>query len=749
MPVLILGGGQQDGGSGVIVSLPATARTRPSVTVGLQAWAATRREPVIVGLLATATTLVPDLEALTGSPVLETDSSVTGLPGDVLSWAYTHSGQYEELSVVVTGQHGLALPTAVVQAEAYVVPADGKRVKIGGLSPRGFRQLGAEPEVDAGQDQTTFTFRNSFDQALRGTVLPEFIPWKLSPTPGGSAGACAARPRQRVRVSDVVHQALSSIGGFILAEDPLTGAEWVEGERDMSTAGLTPEALWGQTYGALGMALHVLPREGGFSLIGRFTGPPVGSSDGSGNTSLDAWVTGRTERRERLQTPGSLTVRGGPQVTALDFPTLMKWIGDDPARDEISRALGPGSEWFEESSADTGTTRRGFRKARGQLVAQVELTTGEVVAKETVDGKEVSVTFADVVLGYGSTTTTYDPDCADRPLLQRTTNRTYAYTPFTKTQSVQVAGPGIFTSAPAGELASSEEAVTTFTYSPQGWQTSKVTTTTRLGSLQQEDAEEEPEKRGKITLKEELTDVTAETWLLTGAGRWQHTVRRSVQSLVPVYDQESGEAIRTSTVTRTLPPIIENTDQAPPSYRCPDDCLRDVAVPTGVVVSAGDAGFAQATELDLPFAGPGMLERVSRRVLLDQWHREVRTFEVAYPVGVFPGAGWGGGMVRSVSLRGDSTGVQSTVEVAAHDGAFGGPGAASGITADARQGTGIMLAGRPGGARVRITTGWDPQAQTAIIEDTFVAFRTGFPPTPGDEISWTLVQGRREAQSAR
>ncbi|WP_288481022.1 hypothetical protein [uncultured Deinococcus sp.] len=728
------------------VSLPATARTRRGLTVGLQAWAATRREPVTVGLWATATTLVPDVEHLTGGPVLETDSSVTGLPGDMLSWSYTHGGQYEELSVVVMGQHGLALPTALVQARGIAVSADETGRPLGILPARVFQALGQEPEVDVGQDQTTFLFRNDRDQELRGIRLPELVPWKLNPTPEGT---CTSRPRQRLRISPLVQAVMRDRvdPNFALTTDPLLHAEWVESERDFSTLNLTPQDLWDQTYGLLGMQLHLWPQGTGFKLVGRFTQPPV---QGSPSAPLSGrWPLSRSERRERRQTPARLTVTGAPSVTPLDYQTLMALIGDDPARDEISRALGPGSEWFEESSADTGTTRRGYRKARGQLVDQVELTTGDVVAKETVDGKEVSVTFSGVVLSLSRTSTTYDPDCADRPQLQRTLSRTYAYTPFTKLDVVAVNGPGIFTTALGGDLASEEEALTTYTYSPQGWQTGKTTTTTRLGSLQQEGAEDEPDKRGKLLSKERLTDITAETWLPTGAGRWQHTVQRSVQSLVPVYDTESGEAVRTSTVTRPLPPVIETTDQAPPSYRCPDACLRDLSDPTGAVLVAGDAGFGEEQTVALPWASAGDLVPLGRRLMEDRWHREVRTLSLPYPLGVVPGAPLDGGWVREVSIQGSAAGVDTSVTVAAFDGLFPLPTIGQPYLLDPASGSSLMLAGRPGGARVRLVRGWEPEGQKPIVEDAFVAFRTGFPPTPGDEISWTLVQGRREAQSAR
>ncbi|WP_019585214.1 hypothetical protein [Deinococcus apachensis] len=765
MPILILGGAAP-APEGVERSLTTTARTRRGVERSLQTWAGTRREAVERELSVTARTLVPTeytpppdpepqdgMEVLTGGPLLETRSTVTGLPGTVLTWEYIHNGQHEELTVTVTGRHGLASPTATVEAVGEFEHADGVRGVLDRLPRRTFQQMGQEPEVDEGADTTTFRFRNSRDQQLRGVRLPELLPWKLNPTPPAKGGNCADRPRQRQRVSDLVRQVmLANVDPyFSLDDDPLKdGAEWVEEERDFSTEGLSPQQLWDQTYGLLGMVLHVRPLGEGIRLVGCWPQPRAVAA--SSAAPFPAWTTSRTDRREMLHTPTRLTVRGAPFVTELTYPTFMEWVGDDPARDEISRALGPDSEWFETDRSDTGTVRRGFRKSRGQMVAEVEITTGDVIAEETVDGEKVSVPFYGVLLGHTETTTTYDPECADRPLLQRTLNRTYGYTPFTRTGSVVIAGPGLYTAPQAGELVADEEVVTTYRYSPQGYLIGKTTTTRKLGSLEQQDAEEEPAKRGKLTAKEYLTTVVTEAWMLLGSGRWRHSTSTSTQSLVPVYDLESGDAIRTATVTRSLPPVIEYTDQAPPSYRCPTDCEQHVQDETGVVLDTGDAGFAEEEEVSVPFLDPARLTGIGEALVEQRWWRVVSTVELAYPFGTPPGFPWGGenGFVREVRLSGDASGVTSSVTVARADLTLNPRMArVSGLKLDPRRGSSVMLAGRPGGARVRLVMGWDPDTNLPEAEDAFVTFRTGFPPTPGDEIEWQLVNGTREATNAR
>lgn len=716
---------------------------------------------------ATARTLVPVLgaswavgastdgsdttgEVIRAEPVPFSTSSVTGLPGAVLSWEYSHTGASEELSVTVAGRYGLATPTATLRAVSVLVDMDGEERPLDTLGPRTFREIGQEPEVNVGEDTTTFHFKNSFDRSLRGVKLPELIPWQLNPTPR-STGACVDRPRQRKSVGTLVREALHRHVDplFTLEDDPLAGAEWIEDERDFSTRNLSPQALWDQTYGLLGMVLHVRPSGSGVSLVGRWPQPVHTGGGGEAPASL---VTSRVERRELLQTPGSVTLRGAPYPTLLNTAALLNLVGADPARMEIERAVQPDGEWYETpGSADTTTTRRGFRKARGQLVETVEVTTGEVTARETIEGKEVIRPFWTVMLGYKHVRTVYDPACPDRPLFQQTTTHAWGYTPSTQTTGFSVAGPGIFGSYTAGDLTASEETTTTFLYSPQGWLSGKVTSSRRLGSLSQEGAEDEPKLRGPLTAREYVTSVRTESWRPTGSGRWLYDPGTSGQTLVPVYDAASGEAIRTVAVTRATPNPPEITDASPPSYRCADPaCPKQMLDDTGVVLTSGDAGFAEGAEISLPFLPPARLESVGRRVLASQWWRIVTTFELPYALGTPVGSAWGGGLVREVRVSGSSQGVTSSVTVARLDPLMPVAYRMDGIRTDPTRGRATMLAGTPGGARVRLVKGWDPQAGKPDVEDGFVAFRTGFPPSPGDEIEWQLnpTTGQKEARSA-
>lgn len=766
MPILILGGGTPSGP--ITLTWQASARTRRALTLDWQTWAATRRGPVDLTWTTSARTLVllevvlppdptpgpgdPPTESLSGGPLLRTSSSVSGLPGTVLTWEYTHSGASEELSVTVDGLYGLARPTATLSATARLDYRDGRTADLDALPARAFTQFGQEPEVNRGENTTTFRFKNSFDQRLRGERLPELIPWKRHPTPPASGANCAARPRQRQDVSALVDRVMRENvdGNFVLEDDPLRGAEWIEEERDFATENLTPQAVWDQTYGLLGMVLHVTPLGSGIRLVGRWPQPVRPAHSRPLPASL---VLSRSDRREMLQTPASLTLRGAPFLTELTGATLMAWVGDDPAREEIERAVLPGGEWFEGPlAAETGQVRRGFRRFGGQIVAQVEFTTGDVEARETVDGQEVKRTFGGVLLGYKYTATEFDPDCGDRPILQRTETHAWGYTPFTQTSTFIVAGPGVYSAGQAGDLTASEVTITTFRYSPQGWLAARTTNSRKLASLQQQDAEDEPAKRGKLEAREYVTSMRTESWRPTGGGRWLYDPGTSGQALVSVYDKDSGEAIRTASLTRALPTPPELTDQAPPSYRCPNLCGKRVLDDTGVVLKAGDAGFAQETEISLPFLNPRDLEDVGKDVLRSQWWRVVSDIEVPYPVGTPVGAPWGGegGVVREIRIQGSADGVTSSVTLAALDTLMPVAPVVSGVRAETTRGRSIMLAGRPGGARVRLVKGWDPGAGKPDTEDAFVAFRTGFPPGPGDEIEWELNRstGQREAKSA-
>ncbi|MFK7601896.1 hypothetical protein ACI3L1_06755 [Deinococcus sp. SM5_A1] len=665
---------------------------------------------------------------------------LSGLPGSVLSWDYSHNGEAEELSVTVSGLYGLATPSVSLSAQARW--ADG--TLLASLPVRSFAAIGQEPQEDAGSRQTTFRLRNSFNKALRGDVLPELIPWKITPTPEN-----CGKIRQKISVSAVVRAALQDYG-VALSADPLLGTFWEEGRSDFSTLNLSPQALWDATYGALGMVLHT--SGAGNRLVGRPANPTV--NRGGAFISED-WITELGQGRELLQTPTALTLKGGDFYQSLDVAALLQFLGTDPAASEVARELLPNQEWYDPAeSAGTARTQRGYLKSGGQMVADIEITTDDVGVSETVDGKPYFRLWSGVATGYKRTTTRYDPNCPGRPTLQTTESKTWAFDAQTQGGAFSTTGPALYRNLQVGDLASDELTVTTYRYSPQGHLAAKTTSSRRLGSLKQQDAELAPEDRGPLQAREYISTTQTEQWQPIGGGRWLYTPGVSGQTLVAVYDAKSGEAVRTASVARSAPDVSRITDQAPPQYDCSKcDDLKAVQYATGVTLRTGDAGFAEATEAALAFIPPDMLISVARFMLANIWGRVVSTFTVPLPLGYFPGDWTSYGEVRELRIsqaQGDPK-ISTTLTTVKPDNLLGTPGSAavSDLDYDQNSGKATMLAGKPGGAIARIGTGWDVATGQPRSEPGFIAFRTGFPPRPGDEIDWQLVNGRREATNAR
>ena len=746
MPILILSGGAVGGR----LSVPFTARTAVTGRVQATFTARTRASVGQLSLFATAQTL-PSPPSVGGGLWQEWETNIQGLPGDVLDWTYTHSGTAEDLDVTVAGLHGLSTPSVTFSATGRL--SDGR--ELGRIPTRGFRVMGAEPRVDVGADTTMFRFRNSFDALLRGVRLPELIPWKLDPRLEGECVTDATR--RRVNIPALVGSTLRQFvdPAFMLAvADPIPGEEWLEGLDDISTEGMTPQELWDASFGALGMALYVWPRAAGIRLVGVWPEPVTAEQSGL-TVPLDDQVT-RVQARELLHTPTRFTVRGRDDVRELDHVDFLKLVGaGDPAYREVELEVTPTAEWYDPpEQAGDGIVQRGYNKLNGELNRTLELTTANVTVRETVDGVPFVREWAGVATGYKYTETTFDPACRGRPLSQRTVTKSWAFDAQTRGGTFLVTGPGLMRAVTVGDLAADEETFTTFTYSPQGWQNAKTTTTRRLASLKQANAEGPPAERGALEAREYVTTQQTERWFATGAGRFLYQPGVSGQSLFAVYDAESGEAVRTASVLRSAPDAPRLTDQAPPSFPCKPDCgvfvtLRDQ---TGIVFRPGDAGFAEPQEVSVSFLRPERLRDVGTLMLGLRWNRVVTEFTVPYPVPFFPGVTLRDGLVRSLRVSQSGAGpIDSALTVAQLDDLLLSPRSAGvdNYELDRRSGRALMLSGRPGGARARIVTGWNVVQGRALVEDGFIAFRTGFPPRPGEEIEWTAVNGVREARNAR
>ncbi|GGB71203.1 hypothetical protein [Deinococcus soli (ex Cha et al. 2016)] len=716
------------------VRAPAAARL--SVAFGVQAVPPTRLD---VAFDVAATVPSPS-----SSPLLDHEIQVDGLPGPVLSTTLTHDGPYEELEVTVDGLHPLALPTVSLQLTSRV--AQG--VTLGVVPTRVFRAQSQEPQVNRRERTTTFRYRSSLDDRLRGLRLPETIPWKLNP----SEDPCLT-VRRTVGISAHVRALFRQHvdPAFVLEFDPLTRSRWVEGRLDFTTLNITPQALWDATYGALGMVLQVRRKGTGVRLVGTWA-TPVQVRSGPA-VSLD-WQEEREQAREWYQTPRRFTVKGAPRATPLTREKLLAWIGPDPDREALEREILLNYEWYEPPSpSGTSVAQSGFLKLNGQLVRQVEVTTGDVVITEIVDGKKKTDTLYGMGTGVKLTETRFDPTCPSRPLFQQVRTLAWGYDGQTKISSYSVPGPGLNTTLKVGDLVGNERTTTTYQYSPQGHLTAQTTSTTRVASLQQQNADAEINQRGPLQGREETTQTVTQRWAPTSGSLWRYDPGTSGQTLLPVYDDETQEAVRTVAVARATPDAPRLTDQAPPSYDCRPVCdvLREVLDPTGVVLHAGDAGLREDEEVSVDFLDVTDLVSAARMMLTSRWHRLVTTFTVPFASPFQQGDWTADGLVQRVRITAQDGQISSEVTCTQIDTTLLQPGSAAmeNYLLDPQQGRAVMLTRLPGGARARLVTGWNPSTGEALAEDAFIGFRTGFPPSPGDELEWQLERGQREATNGR
>lgn len=740
MPVMIFG---SETPQGVVGSAAFTARAPVSVR-GRVTFSALQAQPVAGSAVFLAYPLPPALPA--GPTVADSEAVLTGLPGQVFAWTYVHSGLYEELEVTVEGLHGLALPTASLEVISRVNGAEYAR-----LPRRTFAVQGQEAQTDETRGRTTFRFRNDFDQALEGVKLPELVPWRLEPPKAECVTA-----RRTVNISALVQRMMRDHVDvqFRLEDDPLRSVTWEETRRDYSTRGKTPRQVWDDTFGALGMVLHVRPRGTGIRLVGCWPNPHRAQVGATLPARLVLSDPAPAKARENRQTPARLTLRGGDHVTELTPARFLSWVGaDEPAYQEIARQVLPEGEYIDPpTGSGAARTQRGWRRTIGQLVGEILVSTDDVDVQETVDGKVQTKTYRGLAVGYSKTVITLDPDCPTRPLMKKTETMSWGYAVDTKFKTFSTGGPGLYWNLTVGDLTAHEETITTYTYSPQGHESSNTESSTVLASVQQKDAELPPGQRGPVEGREYVRLVKRTSRLPNGAGKWQRSTLPVRQKLVPLYDVETGEAIRTQLVTATTPMPTEVSDEAPPTFDC-NLCPKEVRDPTGVVLSAGDAGLGPERDATLDFLRPEDLIPVARAMLTNDWHRIVTRWTLRVAVPYHPGTWVHGGLVRELRLSQAEADHRITTELttAELDIRLLSPAQAGVYDLELQddEGRSIMLAGRGGGARVRLVKGWKAQAGQPDVEDAFVAFRTGSPPQPMDEIDWTRYAGRLEARSAR
>ena len=396
--------------------------------------------------------------------VVSTNLLVGGAPAVVLEFRYDAAPERETLELTVAGDARDQLGRALSVTAA-----------VGEISETyGPLESAGEYSWDATAGTTTLHAARALQAALARTQLPELIEWAGRATsPLGMSQA----PRT-ASVGDVVRGAFAAAGAPLsIPRDTLAGQTWQEGRRDYATAGKTPGALWAESYGLVGHTL-VMRAPGYVSLApGAFIASAAPAAEGT----LGAAVT--AEARQVPPLPIRLTVRGADKVTpAADL------IQIDTSPDPLSLdfELKRQGEWvFGPYVNGAARTWKGYRKAGGQVIAEVEFTTGDVTVRATVDGQPNVRVLRGVATGYTQSMYTYDGGCSDKLLSKITTSTSWGYGLDTVLGSFDTSGPGLYVGAPAGDLLGDERSVTTQTWSPEGYLAARLTQAHQITSLEQ------------------------------------------------------------------------------------------------------------------------------------------------------------------------------------------------------------------------------------------------------------------------
>ena len=510
--------------------------------------------------------------------------------GGVISAQYTHSGTRESLNLTV---YGVAAPTALLDLSVSDSEGGSLQVQLDGDLFQYERRQTPTGTV------TTLHGENRAASRLGSARLAELIPWKLSPTPLPDRRVpCAARlPPQETGVSGVIVSAFKAVGMTLSYPkgDPFASLTYKEGLREYSTLGKTPDQVFSDTLGQIGW-IYVVRGPSAVAL------PP---NDGLWVTPLraDDLAADLSVRGEATNTPSLVTLTGADLL--LDQPDLITLAADAPDLSSLQRELYPDIDWYVTTPTEGGETIKGFRKTGGQMTFTNELTRSDVTVKETVDGTQRTRTFSRVVTGYTSTQTSYDPLCKDAMTSQRTVKRSYGYDLKTTTHSAIFSGPGWGGGYEAGDALADETQTIFQSFSPEGYLQSKVTTTTKLATLQQQGADGPLADRGPLQAREYTTQILSETFQPLG-GKWLRLWSLSGGQQLPLYDTESGDAVRLASRGGTFNNGQEELDQAPAQVTCPDPCAsRKVAYRQVVRRTLTDGREGQEVTRSLPFVDQG------------------------------------------------------------------------------------------------------------------------------------------------
>ncbi|GGJ65400.1 hypothetical protein [Deinococcus aquiradiocola] len=652
---------------------------------------------------------------------------LTSTLGLVISAQYEHTGTRETLTVTLAGQFG-PVPTLDLQVQEYEGATQTSSLQVvldGDLTQ-------TEQRRTATGYVTVLRGYNRAASRLGSVRLSELIPWRLSPTPLPDRRVpCGQRPKpQTADVRGIVSSAFQAAGmtlNFPLS-DPLAGQAWKEGVREYSTSGKTPDQVWGDTYGQLGYT---------YTVHGRLAlALPAGGSLPYQSTGVreDDLATDLTVRREAGNTPSHLTVTAADLL--MDRPNIIDLLAEAPDAASLQRELYPDIEWYVTTPTTSGETIKGFRKSAGVITYTNELTRSDVEVTETVDGIQRTRTFGRVVTGYTSTASTYDPTCPDALLQQTTVKRSYGYGINTETHGAIFSGPGWAGGYEVGDTLADESQTVTQTFSPEGYLSYRTTVTRKLVSLQQQGADGPLADRGPLTAREYVTTTLSEAYSAIGGGKFLRLWSLSGAQQLPLYDTESGDAVRLASRGGTQANGEETLDQVPAQVRCPDPCdVPKVAYPQTVKRVLSDGREGQEVTRSLPFVESASLLGGYADVIVQSLAPTTATDATLSTVRDWrPGTRLDGvitGVVEGYSLEAAAGRASARVQVREY--------VLTSSTADPDvDGEGpwrdMVVWRRPGGVVVNHLTG---------IKDGIPQFRRIFvratganTPSPGDEVEW-------------
>lgn len=591
--------------------------------------------------------------------------------GSALKFEYEHTGESESATITVRKARS-EFPDSLALT----------------VASRGLAQFTTNLEVDrrqweesteGGVTTTTVRLYNPTVYLASTKPLPELVPWKLAPRSDTEA---KGPPPRQIGVSELVGMAAAAAGVTfsVLGGDPFSGETWMEGRRDTATEGKTFTSVASEVYGAThrlivrGRALLAVPH-----------GVDIHQAAITESFSPCA-VTRMTRRGEAGNVPGTLRLSASDAL--VPKPPVPKEGPEDSTPESDAKA-----SWLSTSTSDGVTTTTAGYVQGGLLQQTQEVVRGQVIVTETVQpedikdyivnndsgglisnwggfeiipnystpepGKpatlvsyQVTRTFSAVLIGNTKTDFEYHPENPEALVKQVTLKQSYGYALNTEINPKGVVGTLYSGYISAGDLVSEEtETVVQEWYESgelAGYQRRRTATGRRLVSMEQLNAEAPPAERGPLTGKDYVTQVVTDEYRRIGQ-LWNHTWGTSGGSSVPLFDAESGDAVRLAQKTGTATSGSEVMQNDPPKVNWPkaadgngntetDEMQDEVSVPQRMAFSVQGGGLT-ILQQDFPMlATPAKLPVMAALMAAANGPRIVTELELRSAFSVLPGA---------------------------------------------------------------------------------------------------------------